>query len=162
MILLITPSVRVQECAQALEDATSEVAKVTGSLQQAALLLREEEYSAVVIDQALVELEPEESDLLLKHLGTAVPVYVNFSISGFRRVLRELRGAIERHRRERMAARQNAEQDLRNDLKGTVTALLLSCQMTLQIPGLPPTAQTKMQSVFELAQEVSGKLGIAD
>ena len=61
-----------------------------------------------------------------------------------------------------MAARQNAQQDLRNDLKGTVTALLLSCQMTLQLPGLPPTAQSKMQTVFELAQEVRGKLGIAD
>jgi hypothetical protein len=162
MILLITPSSRVQQCAHALEEAMSEVTKVANSLEQAALLLREDEYSAVVIDQALAEVEPEESELILQHLGTAVPVYVNFAISGLQRVVRELRVALERHKKESVAARQIAEQALRNDLKGTVTALLLSCQMTLQLPGIPPAAQTKIQTVFELAQEVRGKLGIAD
>src|SRR5579871_3347989 len=99
MILMITPSSRVQECAPALQEATSEATKVVGSLQQAGLLLREEEYSAVVIDQALIEVEPEESDLLLNHLGTAVPVYINFAISGVERVQRELRVALERHKK---------------------------------------------------------------
>jgi hypothetical protein len=162
MILLITPSARVQDCARALAEATSETAQVAATLQQAAVLLREEEYSAIVFDQSLLEVEPEESELVLQHIGTAITVYVNFAISGINRVVRELRAALERRKKEGIAARQVAEQTLRNDLKGTVTALLISCQMTMQLPGLPPVAQTKMQTVYELAQAVRGKLGLVE
>ena len=162
MILLITPSARVQDCSQALQEATAEPTEVAATLQQATMQLREKEYSAIVMDQSLLEVEPEESDLLLQHLGTAIPIYVNFGISGINRVVRDLRIALDRRRREKLAASDAAEQTLRNDLKGTVTALLLSCQMTLQLPGLPPAAQIKMQIVFELAQEVRGKLGLVE
>jgi len=44
--------------------------------------LRSQEYSAVVIDQLLPDAEPDESDQILQHLGTAIPVYVNCAISG--------------------------------------------------------------------------------
>jgi len=162
MILLMTPSARVQECARALQEATSEPTEVASTLQQASSRLREKEYSAVVVDQFLLEAEPEEGEVVLQHMGTAIPVYVNFAISGVQRVVRELRIALNRRRKEGQAARQLAEQALRNELKGSVTALLLSCQMTLQLPGLSPAAQTKMQTVYELAQEVRGKLGLAE
>jgi hypothetical protein len=162
MILLITPSARVQDCTHALEEATAEPVEVASTLQEAAMQLREKEYSAVVLDQSFLEVEPEESELVLQHVGTAIPVYVNFAISGINRVVRELRIALERRKKQGLAARQVAEQSLRNDLKGTVTALLLSCQMTLQLPGLSPAAETKMQTVYELAQEVRGKLGLAE
>ena len=162
MILLITPSARVQDCSQALQEATAEPTEVAATLQQAAMQLREKEYSAIVMDQSLLEVEPEESDLLLQHLGTAIPIYVNFGISGINRVVRDLRIALDRRRREKLAASDAAARTLRNELKGTVTALLLSCQMTLQLPGLPPAAQIRMQTVFELAQEVRGKLGLVE
>jgi hypothetical protein len=162
MILLITPSARVQDCAHALQEATSEPTQVASTLQQAAMQLRAEEYSAIVIDQCLLEVEPEESEIVLQHIGTAIPVYMNFAISGVNRVVRDLRIALDRRKKEGIAARQVAEQTVRNDLKGTVTALLLSCQMTLQLPGLSPAAHTKMQSVFDLAQEVRSKLGLVE
>jgi hypothetical protein len=162
MILLITPSARVQDCAQALQESTSETTQVASTLQQAAAQLREKEYSAIVIDQSLMEVDPEEGELVLQHIGTAIPIYVNFAISGLNRVMRELRTALDRRKKEGIAARQIAEQTLRNDLKGTVTALLLSCQMTLQLPGLPPAAHTRMQTVYELAQDMRGKLGLVE
>ena len=46
------------------------------NLQQAIARLREQTYSAVVIDQFLLENEPAESDQVLEHLDTAFPVYV--------------------------------------------------------------------------------------
>src|SRR5271165_6777677 len=160
MILLISPSARVQECAQTLQEATSESTEVAATLQQAVTQLREKDYSAIIVDQSLIELEPGEGELLLEHIGTAIPIYLNFAICGVNRVVRELRTALDRRKKENVAARLLAEQTLRNDLKSTVTALLLSCEMTLQLPGLPPSAETKMQTVYELAQEVRGKLGL--
>jgi hypothetical protein len=46
-------------------------------------------------------------------------------------------------------------------LNDTLTALLLSCQMAMQVPELPAQAETKMQTVEALAKEVSAKLGRA-
>jgi len=51
MILLITPSAKVQECTKVLEEATSETMQVVPNLRQAAAHLRAEEYSVVVLDQ---------------------------------------------------------------------------------------------------------------
>lgn len=161
MILLITPSAKVQECAKTLEEATSEAMQVAPTLRQAAAHLRSEEYSVVVLDQFLVEAEPEESDLLLQHIGPAVPVYANFAISGINRVARELRAAVNRRKREVVVARQSAEQMLRNELKGTLTAMMLSCELALQATD-PATVEGKIHQVCELALEMRAKLGIVE
>jgi hypothetical protein len=44
-------------------------------------------------------------------------------------------------KKEAVLARQGAQQALRNELKGTVTALLLSCEMALQAPNLETFAE---------------------
>jgi hypothetical protein len=161
MILVVTPSARAEDCAKAIREAAAESVQVAATLRQAATQLRAQEYSAVVIDQSLLEAEPEESEMLLRHIGMAIPVHVNFAISGMERVLRELHAALHRRKREVVVARQAAEQALRNDLKGTVTALLLSCEMALQVPNLPATAEAKLRAVDKLAQEMRGKLLIS-
>jgi len=50
---------------------------------------------------------------------------------------------------------------MRNELKGTVTALLLSCEMALQAPNLETSAEAKMRAVYELAQEMRAKLEVS-
>lgn len=158
MILLITPSAKVQECAKALESAISEPTQVVSTLRQAVTQLRSQEFLAVVIDQSLAETEPEESEMVLEHIGSAIPVFINFAISGIDRVTRELRAALQRRKREMTVARQIAEQLLRNDLKGTVTALLLSCELALASQD-PATTEAKIRKVHELALEMRSKLG---
>lgn len=159
MILLITPSAKVQESAKALEEATSEPVQIAATLRQAVSQLRSNEYSAVLVDQGLVESDPDESELVLQHMGGAIPVYINFGISGFDRVLRELRAALNRRKREEVVAHRVAEQNLRIELKGPLTALLLSCEMALEAPDLS-TAGPKMRKAWELAKEVRTKIGV--
>src|SRR5438132_3611554 len=100
MILLITPSARGQECAATLKEATGNETHWAENLPQAVARLREQSYSAVVLDQFLLENEPSESDQVLEHLGTAFPVYLNFAVSGMERLLREVRSALHRRKRE--------------------------------------------------------------
>lgn len=159
MILLVTPVVKAQNCAEALQNGCGEPVQVSCSLQQAIMQLRAQEYSAVVIDEALSSAQPDEADIVLQQIGTAVPVFVNFAICGIDRVTRELRAALCRRKREVMVARRTAEQILRSELKGTVTALLLSCEMALQVDNLPGPAEAKIRMVYELAREVRTKLG---
>jgi hypothetical protein len=161
MILLITPSARARECAQAIQQATTEAVQIASTLQQASTQLRGQEYAAVVIDQFMVEAEPDESEMVLQHMGTAVALHINFAISGVERVIRELRAALNRRKRESLAARRDAEQTLRSELKGTVTALLLSCEMALGVPNLPLPAENKLRAVYDLAREMRVKIGLA-
>src|ERR1700752_4573338 len=100
MILLITPSARGPECAATLKDSTGNETHWAENLQQAVARLREQTYSAVVIDQFLLENEPSESDQVLEHLGTAFPVYLNFAVSGMERLGRQRRSALHPRHRE--------------------------------------------------------------
>jgi len=159
MILLITSLVKAQDCAKALQETTAEPVQVAATLAAALAQLQAHEFSAVVVDQLLRDAEPDDVETIFKHMGTAVPVFSNFAISGTERVSRELRSALHRRKRELLAARQEAEQALRSELKGTITALLLSCEMALLVPNLPVLAETKMRAVDALAKEMRAKLG---
>lgn len=161
MILLITSVAKAQECARDLQEATHEPVTVCVGLPEAVQQLKDKEFSAVIFDLLLLDAQPDEGETVLKHLGSAVPVYLNFAITGIPRVVRELRSALQRRKREMLVVKNDAEQGLRHELNDTLTALLLSCQMALQVPELPPSAQTKMQAVEALAREVSVKLGRA-
>jgi hypothetical protein len=96
--------------------------------------------------------------MVMEHIGTAIPVQVNFAISGVDRIVRELRVALQRHKKEVLLVRQEVQQALRNELKDTVTALLLSCEMALQVPNLQSAAEARMRTVWELAQQLRTKL----
>lgn len=160
MILLITSLAnKAQDCAKALQEATGEPVQVSGTLPEAMAQLQAHEFSAVVLDQLLLDAEPDAVETIFKHIGTAVPVYSNFAISGSDRVSRELRSALHRRKRELLMARREAERSLRSELKDAITALLLSCEMALEVPHLPLFAETKMRVVDALAKEMRTKLG---
>lgn len=159
MILLITSLANAQDCAKALQETSGEVVEVAASLREAVRQLQAHEFSAAVIDQLLLDVEPDDVETILKHMGTAVPVYSNFAIHGIERVSRELRSALHRRNRELQTARREAEQTLRSELKDTITALLLSCELALDVPNLPLFAETKMRAVDALAKEMRTKLG---
>jgi hypothetical protein len=59
---------------------------------------------------------------------------------------------------EVLLVRQEVQKAMRNDLKGTVTALLLSCEMALQVPNLQSGAESRMRAVHVLAKEIGSKL----
>jgi len=160
MILLTSSLSSAQKCATALEEATAEPIVVAAALPDALAKLQAQEFSAVVFDQLLLDAAPDDAEVVLKHLGGAVPVYLNFALASQDRVIRELRAALSRRNRELIAAKREAEQSLRHELNEKMTALMLSCEMALQVPDLPELAETKMRAVDALAKEMREKLGV--
>jgi hypothetical protein len=158
MILLVTPSDRANQCAAALEENTGEKVAVAENLRQASILLRSESYLAVVLDQHILETEPDEIESAMQHLGTAIPIQVNLAISGLDRLVREVRAALERRKHEEAAARKAAAGALHSELNSTVTALLLQCELAMQAPNLPPTAAEKLRSAHHLVQKLRAQL----
>jgi hypothetical protein len=162
MILLITPSARGQECADALQLATGDQTHWAHILQEAATRLREQNYSAVIIDQFLLETEPEESDRTLEHLGTAFPVYINFAVTGMERLVREVRSALHRRQREETSARRAVEEQMRSEMRETLTVMLLSCELAMAVPGVPVPAVEKIRAIDNLARELRVQLNAAN
>jgi hypothetical protein len=159
MILLITPSARGQECAATLKDSTGHETHWAENLQQAMARLREQAYLAVVVDQFLVENEPAESDQMLQHLGSAFPVYLSFAVSGKERLLREVRWALHRRKREETQARRSVEQQIRSEMFESLTAMLLSCDLAMSVPGVPDPAAEKIRVIDSLARDMRQRLG---
>jgi hypothetical protein len=154
MILLITPSANGPQCAETLRTATGRETHWAKNLQEAAARLREQTYSAAVIDQFLLETDPDESDQMIEHLGTAFPVYVNFAVTGMERLVREVRAALHRRKREETAARRAVAEQMNSEMRETLTAMLLSCELAMSVPDVPDPAVEKIRAIDNLAREL--------
>lgn len=158
MFLLITSSNRGKEFASALEQALAEETEIATTSKRALSQLRNGEYSAVILDEAFVESEPEAIDMLLHHSGMAVPVYVNVAISGTQRIVREVKIALRRNEEARLIAMRAAESLLRTELRGAVTGILLSTELALRSGDIPGEAADKLRSVCQLASDIRSRL----
>lgn len=158
MILLVTSGHRRAECGSALEKATGESVEVCETVRKATALLRNHEYTAVVLDDPMVESDGEALDTLLNHLGLAVPVYVNLAVSNADRIARQLRLAVRRHRESRLIALRAAELQLRSEIRDAVTGILLSTELAMRVPEVPADVLEKLTSVFQLASNVRQRL----
>jgi hypothetical protein len=159
MILLISAAKNAASCVSAVEKNTGERVQLVQSLSAGAAMLLGGEFSAVVVDQAFVDLNPISADVLWKHTGTAIPVFVNFAISGAERLVRDVLAALSRREKERVLAAKAAETALRSELNGAVTGILLSSELALALPSLPVGVVNKLQSVHELALQIRTRLG---
>lgn len=160
MILLITSSAIGSQCAASLYSATGQKTDLASTLQQGATRLREQAYSAAVIDQFLLETEPEEGDQMIEHLGTAFPVYVNFGVTGIERLIREVRSALHRRKREEAVALRTIAVQLHSEMSETLTAMLLSCELAMSVPDVPNPAAEKIRAIDNLARELRLRLEV--
>jgi hypothetical protein len=160
MILLITPQAKGPEFASLLHSATSQETHWAQTVQVAATRLREHSYSVVVIDQFIMETEPDESEQMIEHLGTAYPVYINFAVSGLDRLSREVRSALHRRKREESVARRAVAEQMNSEMRETLTAMLLSCELAMSVPDVPGPAAEKIRTIDTLARELRLRLEV--
>jgi hypothetical protein len=158
MILLVWASERAEECARKIEAAFQQPVTKVSTLEEAGKSLQSERFTAVLLDQSIAEREPGETDHLIHHLGGAVPVFVNFGISGVERVLRELRAALNRQARESRLTQQQARMALWDSLKDDITGLLLCCGVILDDQSLSPALAVRVQTIEAIAKRLQEKL----
>src|SRR4051794_12966027 len=159
MILIISAAKNAVDCVAQVEKNTGQRVRLAQSIPAGNAMLRDAEFSAVVVDQAFVDLNPISTDVLWKNTGTAIPVFVNFAICGAERLVRDVRAALSRRETERVLAAKAAEAILRSELNGAVTGILLSSELALAQPALPVAVMSKLQSVHELALQMKSRLG---
>lgn len=94
-----------------------------------------------------------------RSIPSGKPVYLNSVISGRERLLREVGSALQRRRREESQARRSVELQLRSEMCESLTAVLLSCELAMAVPKVPPTAAGKILAEDNLAREMRWRLG---
>src|SRR5271157_3261369 len=113
--------------------------EVADGRKSALAALRSKEYQAIVIDETLAECDPIAAERICESAGLAIPLQINFAVSGAARLTREIRAALHRRVREQALARRAAAAAIETELKTTVAGLLLHSQLALS-GGEVPTA----------------------
>jgi DNA-binding NtrC family response regulator len=150
-ILIISGIEGVRNCAEAFSKQLGMKVEVAEGRRAALAALRRNEYVAVVVDESLAECDPAGADAIWERSGLAIPLQINFAVSGVARIIREIRAALHRREREQVKAMQAATASIERDLKNTVSGLLLQSQLALSQSGVPAAVAEKLRTVADLA-----------
>jgi len=76
------------------------------------------------------------------------------------RLLREVRSALHRRKREESAAKRAVAAQMHREMSETLTAMLLSCELAMSVPNVPSMAAEKIRAIDNLARELRLRLEI--
>lgn len=157
-ILLISAMTGVENCAANLAHQLGFAVDVATDRKGGIALLKRKTYSLVVVDDSIAEGDVRGAELLWRYTGLAVPLQVNFALSGTARLARDIRAALSRREQEQALAMRAAAFTLESQLKSTVTGLLLQSQLALAEPAVSGPVATKLRMVIELAGSLRQQL----
>ena len=157
-ILIVTGIEGARNCAAVVASQLGMEVEVADGRKAALGALRRREYSAVVVDETMAECDPAAAEALWEHSGLAIPLQINFALSGAARVTREIRAALRRREREQTLAHRAAAAAIETELKSTVAGLLLNSQLALSGSEIPPPVADRLRVVADLAGSLRKQL----
>ena len=157
-ILFVTGIEGAKNCAAALAAELGMEVAVAAGRKEALASLRRSEYRAVVVDESLAVCDPAAAEAIWQHAGLAIPLQINFALSGAARLLREVRSALHRREREQMLARRAAAAAIETELKSTVAGLLLHSELALNGGEVPSPVADRLRVVLDLAGSLRRQL----
>ena len=75
--------------------------------------------------------------------------------------MHEVQAALQRREHNLAAVHAAAARALQNEFSENLTALLLDCELAVNIPDLPPAAATKLASIQETAERLRKRLALS-
>ena len=157
-VLIIATMDGAENCARTIAEQIGSDVEVASSRKAGLAALRRQEFGVVVVEQNLAELDPDWADLVWQQAGLAMPVQVNFAISGCARLGREVKAALQRREAEETIARRAVAVEMENDLKSSVTGLLLESELALRDRSVTASLEPKLRHLVELAGALRERL----
>jgi DNA-binding NtrC family response regulator len=157
-ILIVTGIEGARNCAAVVGEQLGMEVEVAEGRKAALAALRRREFSAVVVDQTMAECDPSAAEAIWERSGLAIPMQINFALSGAARLIREIRAALHRREREQMLARRAAASAIQAELKTTVAGLLLHSQLALSGSEASSPIAGKLRVVADLAGSLRQQL----
>src|SRR5271157_1214731 len=150
-ILIVTGIEGAHNCATVVAAQLGMEVEVADGRKAALAALRRREFAAVVVDETMAECDPAAAEAIWDHAGLAIPLQINFALSGAARLIREIRAALHRREREQMLAHRAAAAAIESELKTTIAGLLLHSQLALAGNDIPTPLADKLRVVADLA-----------
>jgi hypothetical protein len=157
-ILIVSGIEGARNCAAVVGTQLGMEVEVAEGRKSALGLLRRREFDAVVVDETIAECDPAAAEAIWEHAGLAIPLQINFALSGAARLTREIRAALHRREREQMLARRAAAAAIETELKTTVAGLLLNSQLALTGSEVPAAVADRLRVVADLAGSLRQQL----
>jgi|SRR5580704_9445984 signal transduction histidine kinase len=160
-ILLVTGVEGARNCADVIQKQLEMDVEVADGRKAALGLLRQREFAAVVVDETVAGCDPAAAEAIWERAGLAIPLQINFAVSGAARLIREIRAALHRREREQLLARRAAAAAVELELKTTVAGLLLQAQLALSSSESASPVAEKLRMVASLAGDLRRQLSAA-
>ena len=157
-VLLISMMEGLDHCRRALEESLGAKVAAATNRREALAVLRRAEFGVVVVEEGLAESDPAWADQVWDQAGFAVPLQANFAITGCARLEREVRAALWRREGEQAIARRAVTTEIENELKSSLTGLLLQSELAWREPSVPPALEPRLRHVVELAGAIRERL----
>jgi signal transduction histidine kinase len=157
-ILLVTGAEGARNCADVIAKHLEMDVEVADGRKAALAQLRQREFAAVVVDETVAGCDPAAAEAIWERAGLAIPLQINFAVSGAARLIREIRAALHRREREQMLARKAAAAAVELELKTTVAGLLLQSQLALSSSEPASPVAEKLRMVASLAGDLRRQL----
>jgi signal transduction histidine kinase len=106
----------------------------------------------------MAECDPSAAEAVWDRASLAIPLQINFALSGAARLIREIRAALHRREREQMLARRAAAAAIESELKTTVAGLLLHSQLALSGSEASSPIAERLRMVADLAGSLRQQL----
>jgi CheY-like chemotaxis protein len=157
-ILIVSGVEGARNCAAVVSAQLGMEVEVAEGRKAALAALRHHEFSAVVVDETMAECDPAAAEAIWERAGLAIPLQINFALSGAARLIREIRAALQRREREQGLARRAATAAIESELKGTIAGLLLHSQLALSGSEVPASIAARLRVVADLAGNLRQQL----
>lgn len=159
-VLVISALGGAETCAAAIMQQMGLDAEVVPGRREAVEALRAGVYAAVIVDDALAEGDPRGAEVLWKMAGLAIPMQVNFALTGSARLVRDLRAALARREQEQGAAHRAALRAVESELRNSISGLLLHTQLALRESPPSPQLEQRLRLMAELAGNLKQRLDV--
>lgn len=157
-VLLVTEMEGVENFASALGSMLGCTVEAAGTRRAGLLAVRRREFGVVLVEDSLAERDSEWADQMWAAAGLAMPMRINFAISGVTRLTREVRNALSRRDGEQAMVKRAVAAALENEFRGSVTGLLLQSELALQEAAGFTRLEPKLRNLVELAGELRHRL----
>ena len=157
-ILMVTGIEGARNCADVVAKHLGMEVEVVDGRKAALASLRQKEFAAVVVDETIAECDPAAAEAIWERAGLAIPLQVNFALSGAARLIRDIRAALHRRGREQTLARKAAASAIESEIKSTVAGLLLHSELALSGSDQASPVAERLRIVADLAGNLRRQL----
>ena len=160
-VLLVTAMPGVENLAAFLSEGASVVIEITRSRRAALAALRRQPFMAVIVDASLPLNEVTPTDMLWQNAAVAVPLELDLAALGSAAIVRLLRNVLERRSEMEALLREDVTRAMAEDLRSTVTGMLLQSDLALRDQTLSPTLQERFRQLRSMADDLRIRLRAA-